>query len=85
MNCCKGIISFHFTILHSRVIDVDVFFSLFLPGLLITVPIVSDSSTNGQSNDDSSGGGSPDAAGSEEIGTLLYSSVFLPPCPRPIP
>lgn len=48
------------------------------------MPIVSDSSTNGQSNDDSSGGGSPDAAGSEEIGTLLYSSVFLPPYPRPI-
>ena len=42
-------------------------FSLFL-GLVITVPVVSDMSTNGLSNDDSSGGGSPDAAGSVGLG-----------------
>ena len=47
------------------------FFSLFL-GLVITVPVVSDMSTNGLSNDDSSGGGSPDAAGSEGLGKYEY-------------
>lgn len=46
--------------------------SSYLPaGLLITVPVVSDMSTNGNSNDDcssGSGGGSPDAAGSDGVG-----------------
>lgn len=40
-------------------------------GLQITVPVVSDMSSAGNSIDDcssGSGGGSPDAAGSEEIG-----------------
>ena len=46
-------------------------YSYLLLGLLITVPVVSDMSTNGNSNDDcssGSGGGSPDAAGSDGVG-----------------
>lgn len=42
---------------------------------MITVPVVSDMSTNGNSNDDcssGSGGGSPDAAGSDGIGNRYF-------------
>ena len=48
-------------------------------GLQITVPVVSDMSSAGNSIDDcssGSGGGSPDAAGSEEIGEHIASSHF---------
>jgi hypothetical protein len=52
----------------------------FPPGLLITVPVVSDMSTNGNSNDDcssGSGGGSPDAAGSDGIGNEIIQNFFF--------